>query len=108
MNEVDCIFDAAIKAGKYIHLMNRRQEKVAQIRSCEMKTCGHCGRWMKTTCLPEKKHKQFKSMNSPACGGFELSPNTAYLIDKFKSELGEIDASIKQFLIAARMGVKGD
>jgi len=87
---VNAIFDAVIMAGKLIALEHRIAEKKAQINSVNQKRCGNCDHWMKSSCVPEKKHKQFKSMNSLSCNDFVLSWSSNMLSNEFKSELKEL------------------
>ena len=70
MNEFDAIFDGIIQFGKTEGLLNQIKEKQAQINSVKSLKCGNCDNWMKSTCIPEKQYKQFKSCKSYACKNF--------------------------------------
>ena len=72
MNEVNAIFDAAIAASKYLQLLDKRNQLVKQLQDMRAKICGNCFHWMKSSCVPEKQHKQFKSCNSSGCKDFTL------------------------------------
>src|ERR1700749_3308454 len=91
---VNTIFDAFGTFSDVVHLSDDRQSKQAQIRDVNAKRCGNCDRWMKTTCIPEKKHGLFKSTNSMACGDFTLSPGSKRLNDQFVIELAEIERKL--------------
>jgi hypothetical protein len=75
-------------------LTDRRNQKLRQIASLHEKRCGNCWRWMKSSCVPEKKHGQFKSCNSYACDDFDLK-DWSCIENKFREELAEIEAKIK-------------
>lgn len=57
MNELDNIWGAFDRLSSLIHLADQRRNKLAQIRSLEVKKCGNCDYWMKSSCIPEKVHK---------------------------------------------------
>ena len=95
---VDNIFNAISKASNLMILQNERDQKKAQIKSCSAKRCGNCDLWMKSSCKPEKKMGQFKSCNSFACNDFALCPHTNQLIEKFTSQLANIEQQIKEIV----------
>ena len=84
---VDAIFDAVIDAGRLVMLADKIRAKQQQIRFVLSKTCGNCDMWMKSTCVPEKKHKQFKSVASFACSAFELDSYSESAARTFGDEL---------------------
>jgi hypothetical protein len=88
--KVDAIFDAFYKATSEIHKLDAIQKKQEQINRVTAKRCGNCDLWMKSTCIPEKKHGQFKSMNSRACNAFTYCHSSLSLQDEFTAELAEI------------------
>jgi hypothetical protein len=90
MNEVERIFGMFDGLSEMIHLQDEVNRKQAQIRSVNERRCGNCGHWMKTSCAPEKQHKQFKSINSVACGAFALDAGSRRLNDQFAVELQEL------------------
>lgn len=87
---VNAIFDAVGKASHYVHLLDAVSNKETQIRNVLSKRCGNCFHWMKSSCIPEKKHKQFKSCNSFGCKDFALCPFHKELSEKFGKELDEL------------------
>jgi len=91
---VNSIFDAFGTFSDVVHLSDDRHAKQAQIRDVNAKRCGNCDHWMKTTCVPEKKHGQFKSNYSTACSAFTLSPNSKRSNDQFVVELAEIERKL--------------
>ena len=91
---IDAIFNAFHKLGSATHLTHEYQLKKEQVRSVNVRECGNCDHWMKSTCIPEKQHRQFKSMGSPACGAFTLSPQSKRLSDEFTIELTDIGKRI--------------
>lgn len=92
--EAEAIFDAFAKLGRLTALAQRRRDKLDQIRSVTERRCGNCRLWMTSDCVPEKQHKQFKSMNSMACGAFSTDAGSARLLVKFREELSLIDGEI--------------
>lgn len=96
--DVEKIFDAVGKASAFICIQDQRDSKAQQLRDVQAKRCGNCWHWMKTSCIPEKKYKKFKSCNSFACKDFELS-DLGGLIPKFKTELAELDKRLAEFAI---------
>ena len=93
---VDRIFDAATLVCNQIHKEDYVREKRRQIISVTSKRCGNCDHWMKVTCEREKKNKEFKSMNTPACSKFLLSGMSMFLRDRFNRELQEADHEPKE------------
>lgn len=89
-SEMDAIWDAAAAASAYVIREDQIQKKRQQIRECTSRTCGNCFHWMKSSCVPEKKHGQFKSINSVACELFELSGLSARIAEGFEDELAEL------------------
>ena len=104
--DVNSVFDAFGKFSDIVHLSDARQDKQAQIRDVNSRRCGNCDHWMKTTCVPEKKHGQFKSNYSTACGGFTLSPGSKRLNDQFVIELAEIERKLSA--LRSPLGKKSD
>lgn len=91
---VDAIFDAFYKAFDFVRLTDAARKKSVQIRDVTSRTCGNCDHWMKSTCVPEKKHGQLKSMGSIGCGAFSQAPAMAELASKFTSELDVINTRL--------------
>ena len=87
---VDAVFDAFGKFSELVHLRDALDKKNGQVRAVTTYRCGNCDHWMKTTCVPEKQHGQFKSCESVACGAFTLSPGSKRLMDQFNAEATEI------------------
>lgn len=85
--DVNAIFNAFDRASDYIGLRDQQMRKREQLSSVTAKRCGNCEHWMKTTCAPEKKHGQFKSCASIACGAFQQSWSSRDLETKFSGEL---------------------
>jgi len=100
---INAIFDAISKASSQIIWEDKAREKRKQIRDAELKRCGNCFHWMKTSCVPEKKHKQFKSCNSFGCKDFSLCPFHADLIEKFRKELSEIELKLYEMVREGRI-----
>ena len=88
---VDKIFDSIQKASSYVHLQDKIYRKKIQIENILSKRCGNCFHWMKSSCMPEKKHKQFKSCDSFGCKDFAYSFNSTELYKKFKIELEKLN-----------------
>lgn len=84
---VNAIFDAVAKATNYVHLQDEIYKKQAQVRNVLSKRCGNCWHWMKSSCVPEKEHNQFKSCDSFGCKDFSLCPFSKELAKKFENEL---------------------
>jgi hypothetical protein len=87
---VESIFAGFHKLAQLTSLSDEFRRKKEQIRSVSARECGNCDHWMKSTCIPEKKHRQFKSMGSLACGAFTLSPQSKRLSEEFTIELDQI------------------
>ena len=98
MNNVNAIFDAIGNISKSRHLMTRHVAKISQIDSVQSERCGNCDHWMKSSCVPEKQRKEFKSAGSPGCKDFALSYGSNLLLSKFKDELREIKAETTEWL----------
>lgn len=94
-SEVDAIFDAVAKASHIGHLAHKIQEKRAQIREVAAKRCGNCFHWMKSSCKPEKVHRQFKSCSSLACEDFERSRCSERLEEQFQGELLQLQFKVR-------------
>lgn len=94
---VDAIFDAVGKASRLVHLHDEIRKKQHQLRSVLNKRCGNCDKWMKSTCIPEKKHKQFKSCDSFGCKDFVICWHSNKLSKQFESELSELKSKIENF-----------
>lgn len=86
----DAIFDAVAQAARTMALDYKIAEKKEQIASVTECRCGNCALWMTSRCKPEKRHGQFKCMNSWGCGDFRLSSGSLRLQDQFTLELAEI------------------
>lgn len=93
---VDAIFDAFGKLSQLTVLADKQREKQAQIKSVNEKRCGNCYHWMKSSCIPEKQHKKFKSTSSRACKDFHQCPAMAGLSDAFEIELKDINEKIRE------------
>ena len=85
--DANVIYDAVGKASVLVNLQIQIDRKNAEIRDLKSTTCGNCDKWMKNSCIPEKKHKKFKSMSSRCDDGFVLQPWTAELIKEREREL---------------------
>jgi len=85
------IWDAAIAASGKIMREDQISRKKQQIRECTNRTCGNCHYWMTSSCIPEKKHKQFKSAGSCGCREFVLSQGSMRLSEGFARELAELE-----------------
>ena len=88
--DVDKIFDAIGKLSSLVLVRDRIQNKKESIRELEKRECGNCEKWMKSTCLPEKRDGQFKSCSSPACSLFEIKPSNVELANERKSDLAKL------------------
>lgn len=88
------MFDALSKLAQLSIIQHQYNEKVVQIKSVGEKRCGNCDHWMKSSCMPEKKYGQFKSMNSVSCIDFVLNAGSIVLKAKFTEELREIEAQL--------------
>lgn len=88
---VNAIYEAIEEYSRKMLLADMAQKKRNQINEVESKRCGNCHNWMKSSCLPEKQHKQFKSAKSFGCAGFSQCNNSARLAEKFRAELDEIN-----------------
>jgi hypothetical protein len=88
--ETEDIWDFASRISAAVHKADAIRQKQAQIDGVSRKTCGNCDHWMKTSCVPEKVHRQFKSVSDQACGDFALSPSSAELLKKFTEEMQQI------------------
>lgn len=95
---INGIFDAFMKMSEYSGLRNQAARKQEQIANVCARRCGNCDHWMKTSCKPEKVHKQFKSSGSMACGAFERDPMSLKLEAEFRGELDQINAQIAAFV----------
>ena len=89
--QAEAIFDAIGKLSRAVHARDRRLTKLAQIASCEVKEWGRCDHWTKSSCVPEKQRKEFKSMGSPACKDFVLSYGSKATIKIFREELAAME-----------------
>lgn len=87
---INDIFDAVAAFAEETIRQDKIREKQEEIAEAQRKVCGHCFKWMKSTCIPEKKHGQFKSMNSLACGLFEAKRYSLELAERRKEELTEL------------------
>lgn len=96
MNEVDMIFDAVAKASRWVHLKDEIAKKKEQIRDVNSLTCGNCNHWMKTSCIPEKKHGKFKSSASFACEIFQQCSSSIDLAEKFGKELKQLESDLSK------------
>ncbi len=89
-NEATAILEAILEADRRIQRLRDIQQKQNQIASVSAKRCGNCYFWMKTKCVPEKVHKQFKSHNSVGCELFELDSGSLRLAETFAAELAAL------------------
>lgn len=94
--DVSRIFEAAEKASKIVNLEDRIRSKEEQIASVTCLKCGNCDHWMKTSCRPEKERGEFKSVSSPACEDFAISPSALMLRDMFTEHLEDIKRQLKE------------
>lgn len=88
----DRIFDSFMEVSKLVCLEDKKRQVKQQLSSVTARRCGNCCHWMRNSCIPEKEHKQFKSINSEACSGFRSESED--LILKYASELAEIQKEI--------------
>jgi hypothetical protein len=98
MKEVDAIFDAFAHMSTTSIMQQKINEKKEQINSVNEKRCGNCDHWMKSTCKPEKEHKQFKNMNSMACRDFSIGYSSEILDKKFKEELKDLEEKLMKYI----------
>jgi hypothetical protein len=91
---INRIFDAFMKMSEHSGLRDQAARKQEQINSVCARRCGNCDHWMKTSCKPEKVHKQFKSSGSIACAEFERDWGSKKLEAEFRGELDQINAKI--------------
>ncbi len=94
---VDSIFDALGKASQYVIVQDQYINKEKQINSVQLKRCGNCEHWMKSSCAPEKELGQFKSMSSIGCKDFILSNVSECMVKDFTGELQEIKLKLEGF-----------
>jgi hypothetical protein len=92
----DKIFDAIGRLGSMSVLFDRRRKKQREIFELKAKCCGNCDHWMKSSCAPEKVHKQFKSCSSIACADFAIKGWVTDLTVERQEELKVIDSEIRQ------------
>lgn len=90
MNNVDSIFNAAARVGNHFWTWDSIRAKKKQIADCRATLCGNCDHWMKSTCVPEKQHGEFKSMNSKGCEIFKPNDYVIPLAEKAEAELAAI------------------
>ena len=95
---INVIFDALGKTAQICQIKDQYQNKLAQIESVQAKRCGNCEHWMKSSCVPEEEHGQFKSMNSLACKNFILAHSSKYMLKEFTDELRKIGLKLKESL----------
>ena len=93
--DVNKIFDAISNASRYVIQLDKIRIKKEKIKSVTEKRCGNCDLWMKSTCIPEKKYKQFKSMSSIACKDFKHNSFSIKLQQQYSDELLELEAKLK-------------
>lgn len=72
----DAVFDWASRFSEHIHRADAIRLKKRDLAQARANVCGNCEHWMKTTCKPEKQHKQFKSCSSSACGDFKQTQSS--------------------------------
>lgn len=89
--DINAIFDAFGRASDIIGVEDEARRKRVQIAGVTSRRCGNCSHWMKTTCAPEKVHKQFKSCESIACSAFDQSWSAKRLESEFRVQLDEIN-----------------
>ncbi len=94
MNEIDNIWGTFDRLSSLTHLADQRRNKLAQIRSLEVKKCGNCDHWMKSSCIPEKVHRQFKGCDSPGCTAFTASTHNQDMLIQRKIELKELETKL--------------
>ena len=86
MNDINQVWDIAGRISAFILEQDLIEIKQRKIKSLQEHRCGNCQYWMKSSCIPEKEHKQFKTMNSPGCDLFQLSESSKYLLREIESE----------------------
>jgi hypothetical protein len=99
---INAFFDAIGKASEIAGIAGQARSKREQIESVTSRRCGNCEHWMKTTCKPEKVHKQFKSSGSIACGAFQRDWMSLKLETEFRVELDEINGRLAPLLGAGQ------
>ena len=92
------IFDAFGNLVSIVALKDKIRNKQMSVRSVTKRECGNCEKWMKSTCIPEKRDKQFKSMSSRACPLFEIKPTFAELRDSRTEELRTLESELEEFI----------
>ena len=95
---VDKIFNAFGNLVSIVALKDKIRNKQKSVRSVTKRECGNCEKWMKSTCIPEKRDKQFKSMSSRACPLFEIKPTFAELRDSRTEELRTLESELEEFI----------
>ena len=95
MSNMNEIFDSFIEYSRKIIILDKYKSKLTQLKSVKAKRCGNCAYWMTSECIPEKKYKQFKHMNSHGCKLFTPGYSANLLINKFTEELAEIEKEAK-------------
>lgn len=88
--DVNTFFKDIIKYGEKQTLFEQYKCKLDQLKTVQAKRCGNCFHWMKNSCIPEKKHKRFKSADSLGCEAFKLGYFSGELVKQFKCELATI------------------
>jgi hypothetical protein len=95
MNDAERIFDAIGKVSQIVICKDEINHIESEIFELNKKVCGHCDKWMKSTCIPEKQHKQFKSCNSLACKDFVKVFYLDELINKKQKKIKELKTKLE-------------
>lgn len=90
MNQADAIFDAFGRAVELMAQQDKIRAKRREVFDAEQKRCGSCWHWMKSSCKPEKEHRQFKHINSFPCPAFDRTDWDTQRIATLRNELAEM------------------
>ena len=93
--DADKIFDAFGEFASLVLLRDKIRNKKKSIRKLEKRECGNCEKFMKSTCLPEKRDGRLKSWSSPACSIFEIKPSNVERANERKRELAELEVELE-------------
>jgi len=86
------IFNAVAMASAQIIKEEKLANKAKQIADVQRKVCGNCEHWMKTTCIPEKKHGKLKSCNSLGCEAWVWGFRSKYILSELTKEFETLRA----------------
>lgn len=93
---MDNVFDAIEHVMVVRADLERIREAWQELANLREKKCGHCYHWMKCTCEPEKKYRQFKSCNSLPCCDFIIDPLHDEIIRQNEQDLTDAVNSARQ------------